>query len=174
MKVILLQNIKGIGRMGDIKDVSDGYGRNFLLAKKLGKLANEGTIKEIEVLKKKGEVEKSEEFKKLSPKEQVSAKSEYFDSVVAPKVPKEDLDFARNEFFGNQQRRDTIISAGKPIQRNIIGRLFGASPEEQRAKAMNQYAISQSTGIPIQDVVRLNLTQNEQITRMKKNQPATP
>jgi len=57
MKVILLQNIKGIGRMGDIKDVSDGYGRNFLLAKKLGKLANEGTIKEAEVLKKKAEVE---------------------------------------------------------------------------------------------------------------------
>src|SRR3989344_462518 len=57
MKVILLQNIKGIGKIGDIKNVSDGYGRNFLLAKKLAKLANDGNIKEAEFLKRKAETE---------------------------------------------------------------------------------------------------------------------
>jgi len=35
MKIILLENIKGLGRIGDIKNVADGYGRNYLLAKKL-------------------------------------------------------------------------------------------------------------------------------------------
>ena len=44
MKIILLQNIKGVGRMGDIKNVSDGYGRNYLLANKLAKLATSGTV----------------------------------------------------------------------------------------------------------------------------------
>ncbi len=57
MKVILLQNIKGVGRIGDVKNVADGYGRNFLLAKKLAKTATEGTMKEAEFLKKKDEVE---------------------------------------------------------------------------------------------------------------------
>ena len=57
MKVILLQNIKGIGRIGDIKNVADGYGRNYLLAKGLAKLATDGTIKETETLKKKGRLE---------------------------------------------------------------------------------------------------------------------
>ena len=41
--------------MGDIKDVADGYGRNFLLARGLAKVATEGTVKEAEALKKKAE-----------------------------------------------------------------------------------------------------------------------
>lgn len=39
MKVILLDNIKGIGRMGEVKDVNDGYAKNFLFPRKLGKPA---------------------------------------------------------------------------------------------------------------------------------------
>ena len=56
MKVILLQNIKGFGQIGDIKNVSDGYARNFLFPKKLAKIATDGAIKEVEMLQKKREV----------------------------------------------------------------------------------------------------------------------
>lgn len=55
MKVILLQNIKNFGRMGDVKNVSDGYARNFLLPKNLAKAATETNLKEAELLKKKEE-----------------------------------------------------------------------------------------------------------------------
>lgn len=51
MKVILLDNIRGIGQIGDVKEVSDGYARNFLFPRKLGKPASDGVAKELQTLK---------------------------------------------------------------------------------------------------------------------------
>ncbi|MBI2068623.1 MAG: 50S ribosomal protein L9 [Candidatus Yanofskybacteria bacterium] len=53
MRVILLQNIKGFGQIGDVKNVSDGYGRNFLLPGGKAKLATPNSLKEVDNLKKK-------------------------------------------------------------------------------------------------------------------------
>jgi large subunit ribosomal protein L9 len=51
MKIILLDNIKGVGQVGDIKEVSDGYARNFLLPRGLGKPVTDGVIKDVAGLK---------------------------------------------------------------------------------------------------------------------------
>jgi len=51
MKVILLQDIKSIGRRGEIKTVKSGYARNYLLPKGLAKLATEGSVKVTETQK---------------------------------------------------------------------------------------------------------------------------
>lgn len=51
MKVVLLNNIKGIGKIGDVKEVNDGYARNFLIPRGLGKPANAGVLKEVSTLK---------------------------------------------------------------------------------------------------------------------------
>ena len=53
MKVILLQNIKGVGQIGNIKSVSDGYAKNFLFPKNMAKVAGRKAEKEAEELKKK-------------------------------------------------------------------------------------------------------------------------
>ena len=53
MKVILLDNIRGIGQIGDIKEVNDGYARNFLFPRKLGRPASAGVAKDIESMKAK-------------------------------------------------------------------------------------------------------------------------
>jgi large subunit ribosomal protein L9 len=53
MKVIFFQDVKGIGKAGDIKNVSDGYARNFLLPKKLAEIANASSLQKVELLKKK-------------------------------------------------------------------------------------------------------------------------
>jgi large subunit ribosomal protein L9 len=50
MKVILLEHIRGIGRVGEVKEVSDGYARNFLLARGKAKPATDGIIKEVTAL----------------------------------------------------------------------------------------------------------------------------
>ncbi len=55
MKVILLQNIKGFGKIGEVKSVSDGHARNFLFPRKLAKVADAGSLKEVESLQKKRE-----------------------------------------------------------------------------------------------------------------------
>ena len=48
MKVILTQAVPGVGEAGAIKDVADGYARNYLLPKKLAVVATRGSVKQAE------------------------------------------------------------------------------------------------------------------------------
>lgn len=49
MKVLLLQDVKGQGKKGEIINVSDGYANNFLLKKGLGKVATADTINSVNI-----------------------------------------------------------------------------------------------------------------------------
>jgi large subunit ribosomal protein L9 len=55
MKVLLRSDVKGIGRRGDIVNVSSGHARNFLLPNDLAIVANSGTIAQAEVMRKSRE-----------------------------------------------------------------------------------------------------------------------
>lgn len=65
MKLILLQNIKNIGKAGDIKDVSDGYARNFLLPKKLAEAATTSTIAKAQAANVRKSLQEKEELEKI-------------------------------------------------------------------------------------------------------------
>jgi large subunit ribosomal protein L9 len=52
MKVILLDDVAKVGRRGEVRDVSDGYARNFLIPKKLALGASAGNLKNLEHIKK--------------------------------------------------------------------------------------------------------------------------
>lgn len=45
MKVILLEDVKSLGKKGELVNVNDGYARNFILPKKLGLEANAKKLK---------------------------------------------------------------------------------------------------------------------------------
>lgn len=51
MKVILLQDVKALGKKGDMVEVSDGYARNFILKKKLGVEATEANKNDLKLQK---------------------------------------------------------------------------------------------------------------------------
>ena len=52
MRVILLDDVAKVGRRGEVRDVSDGYARNYLLPKKLALSATVGNLKNLEQIKK--------------------------------------------------------------------------------------------------------------------------
>jgi len=53
MKIILLQDVKGLGKKGAIKEVAEGYARNFLFVKKLAEIATGSGLKKAEAIQKK-------------------------------------------------------------------------------------------------------------------------
>ncbi|NIK71451.1 MULTISPECIES: 50S ribosomal protein L9 [unclassified Paenibacillus] len=61
MKVIFLKDVKGQGKKGDVKDLSEGYVRNFLLPQGLAKLASDGNLKTLEVQNASEEKRKAKE-----------------------------------------------------------------------------------------------------------------
>lgn len=64
MKVILLEDIKGVGKKGQLLNASDGHARNYLIPKKLAVEATKGNLNELE------KKEKSELAKKQKEKEE--------------------------------------------------------------------------------------------------------
>ncbi|MBQ1877468.1 MAG: 50S ribosomal protein L9 [Erysipelotrichaceae bacterium] len=98
MKVILLSDVKNIGKKGDVKEVSDGYARNFLIR---NHLALEATRKSMEILSqqkadaaarneqlKQEALETKEKLEKLTLSFKVKASSEgkMFGSVSNGKI----------------------------------------------------------------------------------------
>ena len=51
MKIILLDDVSKVGRRGEVREVSDGYARNFLIPKKLALSATAGNLKNLEHIK---------------------------------------------------------------------------------------------------------------------------
>ena len=63
MKVILLADVKGTGKKGDVVEVSDGYGKNFLIKKGLAQAATASNVHEAEQKKAAQAFHKAEEIK---------------------------------------------------------------------------------------------------------------
>jgi len=77
MKIILLENVRKVGSIGEVIDVKRGFARNFLISKKKALFASKENIKEVEKLKielSKKDLEKKKEAKEINDKIQ---KKEY-------------------------------------------------------------------------------------------------
>lgn len=64
MKVILIDNVKGLGKKGEVVNAKDGYARNFLIPKGLAKEATQGNLKVLDEQKTAKQMKADEELEK--------------------------------------------------------------------------------------------------------------
>ena len=92
MKVILLENIRKIGSIGEVIDVKRGFARNFLIANKKALYASKENIKEVEKIK--SELNKKDQEKKKAAKE-------IFDKIKSKEYIIKKLSTENKELYGS-------------------------------------------------------------------------
>ena len=92
MKVIFLKDIKGQGKKGDIKEVSDGYANNFLIKNKYAVKATDTSLK---ILNNQNEMERLNENLRIKEAEKTKEQIEKIVLKIKVKTGKED------KVFGN-------------------------------------------------------------------------
>lgn len=83
MKLILLADVKSVGKKGDLVEVSDGYGQNFLIPRKLGAPATTGAVNK---RKKEMADQSSKKSRELEAAKQLAASLEVKPLVLSVKV----------------------------------------------------------------------------------------
>ena len=71
MKIILLKDVRGFGKKGEVKEAKDGYAKNFLIKNGFAKIADKGVINEAKMVKQIKEEKKQkiqDEIKELESK----------------------------------------------------------------------------------------------------------
>ena len=133
MQVILLEDIKGLGKKFDVKEIKDGYAKNFLIPRNLAKAANEANLKALAQQKaewEQKEKETIESLKKIGSQlkdivldfslktglpAQAGGTGKAFGSITASKIIKalKDLDILKNY---SEETKNFEVALEKPIK----------------------------------------------------------
>lgn len=120
MKVILLQDVKSLGKKGEIVDVSDGYAKNFIFPKKFGVEANTKNMNDLKLKKANDEkmaaklLAEAQEFAKIIETKEVIVKlktgegGKTFGSISSKEIAEEakaqhDLDIDKKKIMLAEQ-----------------------------------------------------------------------
>ena len=114
MRVILLQDIDNLGKKYEIKEVKDGYARNFLIPKGLAKLA---TKEGLERLEKQKEIEKQKIEEELKEIQKIASSIDEFEVIISVKVGEEQQLF---EKINTQKISDKLKELGFDIKKEQI------------------------------------------------------
>ncbi|PIV12609.1 MAG: 50S ribosomal protein L9 [Candidatus Nealsonbacteria bacterium CG03_land_8_20_14_0_80_36_12] len=114
MRIILLQDIDKLGKKYEIKEVADGYVRNFLLPKGLVKLA---TGKNLKWLSNQKEVETKKAEEELKKVQEVASQIEKLEVVIPVKIGKEEQLF---ESITTQKISEKLKELGFEIKKSQI------------------------------------------------------
>ncbi len=109
MKVILLQDVKPLGKKGDLVNASDGYARNFLLPKKLAKEANAQAMNEYK------NAEDSKNYKIATQK----AQANHYKSQIEGKTLVMKAKGSGDKLFGSVTAKDIANELKNKYQINV-------------------------------------------------------
>ncbi len=112
MKVVLKENVKGIGQKGEIKEVKDGYAMNFLIPQNKAVIATDENVKQAKLVQKKN---KEDEKKKIAEAKKLSKDIEGKKIVMQAKAQKEKLFGAldKNDITKELKKDGLLIGQGK-------------------------------------------------------------
>ncbi|MFH1820402.1 MAG: 50S ribosomal protein L9 [Candidatus Nealsonbacteria bacterium] len=114
MKVILLEDVDKIGKKYEVKNVSDGYARNFLLPQKMAEQATEAALKKVETLKQVESEKSEEELKKI---QDFASTLDGFELVMPVKLGEKDQMF---EAVNAQKIADKLKEQGYDIKKTQV------------------------------------------------------
>ena len=106
MKVVLLQDVKSIGKKDQLVNVSDGYARNFLFPRKLAKEATQGAINDVKTKESAKAHHKQEE---INAANEVKAKIDGKIVALKAKAGKE------GKLFGAVTSKDVVAEMKKQL-----------------------------------------------------------
>ena len=132
MKVLLIKDVKGLGKAGEIKNAKDGYARNYLIPKGFAKLATDEVIKEWQEEQKRKEEELKKELAKLN---ELKEKIENTKIVIKHKLG------ANGHLYGaitNKEIAEYLKEKGIEIDKKNI--------EMQQIKAVGEYSVDVKLG----------------------------
>jgi len=137
MRIILLREIKGLGNKFDIKQVKDGYARNFLIPQGLAKIATEQTIKELEAQKAAWSKEEQEIKNKLETLAEELSGQEFKFTLKTGK---------KGEIFGSVTRDDIKNKLSMPnIEVNL----------ERPIKTLGEHQMEIDLGKEVKALIRI-------------------
>jgi len=143
MKVLLIKDVKGLGKAGEIKNAKDGYARNFLIPKGYAKVATPEVIKEWEKLQAKKEAELQAELEKIN---KIKEKLESEKIVIKHKLG------ANGQLIGsvtNKEISEVLKEKGYDIDKKQI--------EHKTIKALGVYNIDIKLGHGIHAKITLEI-----------------
>jgi len=114
MKVVLLKDIEKIGKKFDVKNVKDGYAKNFLLPKGLAKPATEEALKWVEIQKEITKKKAEEDLQKI---QDTASKLDGVEVIISVKIGEKDQLF---EKIGAQKISEKLKEMGFEITKNQI------------------------------------------------------
>lgn len=114
MQVILLQDIDKIGKKYEIKNVKDGYARNFLIPNGLVKLADQKTMKWLKIQK---EIEEKKAEKKLKKIQELTTAIDGQEIIISVKVGEEEQLF---ESITAQKISEKLKEIGFEVKKSQI------------------------------------------------------
>ncbi|MBQ4481547.1 MAG: 50S ribosomal protein L9 [Victivallales bacterium] len=147
-ELILLDDVKDLGKIGDIVKVADGYARNYLIPQKLAQPVNKGTLRQVEARKLKLQKEHEE---RVAVAKAVAEKLAALSVVIPMKVGEND------QLFGSvsaQMIADAVKAQGIEIDKNEV-------VLEENLRALGDYTVNVKLNAEVTGTVKVQVTKQE-------------